>query len=622
MSSEPGKPRILVEHVKGDPAQLPEGVVHAPSRGADDPPRLSRQARVSDDSLQIAEVRALFAQQQEDLFRAALANVRVGGWLFHESKQALKAQPARSAEALARLLRRRYVGPAERASAANALAQLGVANGERALLRALGSPSAPMRAEALKVLRQWDCPVDLRPPARARRAVALIDDPDPQVARAAVELCTFRRLPGTEERLAALLERGGAVDAAEFARKLAWVVETPRGVGAMLPHLFQDRPATYSQWTGYALERVVAHPDPAVSGPVRAAFLAYLLGFEGEQRYDQSLVRDLSAVAGEETLPVLEDVLARAKDPVSRAYALGGIARLRPGEAVSRVLEQIGREGPWDSLLGVLHRHATPADAERILPAVLPDPAEPRPVRLSVVRLVLERLGEAGRRAVEAHAGHLEPDARMWVLWKQRGLDLRSALADLRAAGVIDLPPEEVLARLARKREREEEGPLDLTDPGALKAALDCAGVLVAFDAERDQVPCDHDALLLEFAEASGGRFTPECPVQVWHQQGEEDNAPYTVKFLHRGRLFEFGAENYGDWYDVEAVRQALNFALADAGLPQRYLALHGKGQIAELVFADPAAFVPVAERYGPALSEDASQAMRLGKVYERQGFE
>jgi hypothetical protein len=166
----------------------------------------------------------------------------------------------------------------------------------------------------------------------------------------------------------------------------------------------------------------------------------------------------------------------------------------------------------------------------------------------------------------------------------------------------------------------DEPRPLDLADPYALLGALAQAGLLTVFDAETGMVPCDHHRLILEFGEGSAGRFVPECPVQLWHQQGEEDyDAPYTVQFLYRGKLYSFGAENYGDWYDVEAVQNAINFALADAGRPERYLALESDGQMAQFVFADPAAFLPVAERYGLPLSGDPTAAMRKGKEYEQR---
>jgi hypothetical protein len=108
--------------------------------------------------------------------------------------------------------------------------------------------------------------------------------------------------------------------------------------------------------------------------------------------------------------------------------------------------------------------------------------------------------------------------------------------------------------------------------------------------------------------------------VQSWHQTSKDDyQAPYTVWFVHAGRLYRFGAENRGDWYDVEAVHRAINSALATAGQRERFIALESEGQIAAFVFADPERFIPVAKKYGLPLSDDPDSAMRKGREYERK---
>jgi HEAT repeat protein len=622
-SSQPQKPKILVEHVQGDPAQLPEGIVYAPSRGADAPARVSRQAQVIDDPEQVAQCRALYEQELDQLFASALITVREGGWLYLEHKGALTARRDRAVSALRPIMSgKQKASPTARVRAASALLALGERDGEAFLFDALTSRSAGLRAAAFKTLREHDCKADFTVPGRTEAVLARITDTDPEAAKAAVDLCVYRKLPGTESSLMALLASRRAQRPSEVAMKLAEVAETPQAVQAALPHLLRDRPEEYSQWTGFALEHALGHPDPAVSAPIRRALHKYTLQFQGKQRYDQSLVRDLAKTADRDAVPVLEDIYARAEDPVSRWYALEALARLHPEQAVDRILDCVRREGVREMLVDILREHVRGTDAGRVLPVVL-HPFDEAGTSLppAVVRLLLDRLGEPGRQAVEARLDRLDAHARWWALWKLRGLDLRSAVTDLHAAGVISLPPDEVLMGMRQPGEAgDEPRPLDLADPYALLGALAQAGLLTVFDAETGMVPCDHHRLILEFGEWSAGRFVPECPVQLWHQQGEEDyDAPYTVQFLYRGKLYSFGAENYGDWYDVEAVQNAINFALADAGRPERYLALESDGQMAQFVFADPAAFLPVAERYGLPLSGDPTAAMRKGKEYEQR---
>lgn len=156
-------------------------------------------------------------------------------------------------------------------------------------------------------------------------------------------------------------------------------------------------------------------------------------------------------------------------------------------------------------------------------------------------------------------------------------------------------------------------------NPSLLWSALSWADVLTSFDMEIDEIPCEHHRLIMEFAEGSGGVFQPVCAVQTGHRKNDENiRAPYTVRFIDGGRLYRFGAENQGDWYDVKAVIPALTFALAKCGRRERFLGIETSGQDGTYGFADPAAFRPIDEKYSLALSKDPGAAERQGKEYER----
>jgi hypothetical protein len=123
-----------------------------------------------------------------------------------------------------------------------------------------------------------------------------------------------------------------------------------------------------------------------------------------------------------------------------------------------------------------------------------------------------------------------------------------------------------------------------------------------------------------QFVEVTRGKLDVRWPVQAWHQQSDEDfDAPYMLQFVCANRLFRIGAENYGDWYDVEAVVRLLNFALEKTSRPERFIALEPGGQIANYVFADPSAFVPLAKKYGLPLAQNHAQAMRQGIDFEQR---
>jgi hypothetical protein len=69
----------------------------------------------------------------------------------------------------------------------------------------------------------------------------------------------------------------------------------------------------------------------------------------------------------------------------------------------------------------------------------------------------------------------------------------------------------------------------------------------------------------------------------------------------------------------VAAVQRALNFALETAGQKERFVAEERGGQIGVFVFAEPAAFLPIALRYWLPLSRDLDEAMRKGKEFEQK---
>jgi hypothetical protein len=280
---------------------------------------------------------------------------------------------------------------------------------------------------------------------------------------------------------------------------------------------------------------------------------------------------------------------------------------------------------PRDMAVDALRKFASEKDADRIIAALLSNEktARRQQVSRSVTRLLLERLGARGRAAVEGAMDRLDPEARMFALWKLKGFVLDKAIDDLHAAGVVTIAREPLLDAVRLDQELiDERGPLDVSNPDTFVEALTKAGVLLTFDAETGMVPCDHDDLIRRFAEHSLGRFTPECMVQTWNRKREhDDNTPYTVRFLHKGRLYRFAAENKGDWYDVESIHRALNFALRTAGQKERYITLASNGQAASFVFAVPAAFLPIAEKYGLALSDDPDAAMRKGKDFEEKAI-
>jgi hypothetical protein len=611
------KPKLLVGHVQGDPANLPPGILYVPGRDPDAPSRISKEIEVSDDPALLAWTRQAYEADLDQRFTIALQRVQRGEKVYLEYRDALKERSDQAGEELRRIMGDEQASAKARARAAEVLAGIGQTDGSAFLLAALESAAPELSAAALEMLSDWNNKIDLTRPEVAARIIQSLSSPEPEVAAKAAHLCTWRNVPGAEDGLRTAL-MNHPQPSPQMAEALARLATTAESVWAALPDLFQRRPKKYTFSISYNYRRVLDHPDAAVSRPLRQALLRYLLTFTDDgDRLGQHWACDIAAAADETVLPILEDIIARAKDPVSRSYALGGIARLRPEQAVERVLEQIRRDRPWSMLVRLLRKYAVEADYERVCAVLYPDAegGNKRRLEMDDARLLLENLGQRGRQRLIQEMNRLEEHAREWAVWKLQGLDVRNALGELQAAGVIRQTPEELLARMSARSEE----PLDMTNPSLFTRALGYAKLTTGFDTETGFVPCNHHYLIQEFADGSDGRFAPECPIQIWHRKSAKDyDSPYLVQFIYHGRLYRFAAENYGDYYDVESVVRALNTALEQNGRRERYIGLYTGDQCAHFVFADPTAFGPIAQKYGLPLSQDASEGMRAGRAYEQ----
>jgi hypothetical protein len=629
-SGQPGtplssNPKILVEHVEGDSQDLPDGMSVHKGRDHSSPSRVDRQPRIIDDAGEAEKTRRLFKESLDELYKQAIVEVKTGDYVFSESMRALKMRRTEAVSDLKSILKDERLEAVSWTKAAEVLIGLKEPLGERFLLESLRSQSPKVRSAALKTLGEWGIAVDFSAPETARQLLQLLGDADEEVVVAAAHLCSRQRIPGAEEKLAAILETRKLRHPGPIAEDLAEITTTVRAVNALLPHMLRDREKKLPQFVSMPYEAILKNPDPQISEPVRATIHQYMLGFK-EERYEQNIVRDLAATANADSIPLLTDIYRNAKDPVSRDYAFEGLVRLQPARAKALLLDHIARQRANPLTIRMLReRISDEQEFDQVVPIVLAAYTRSKlPLDTETVRLLLEKFGARGKEVVQSHLEQLDEDAKMWAKWKLAGLDLSSALADLRAAGVIRSSPEDVILKMKKgRRESFETEPLDTSDPDNLLWALVQEEIVVTFDAESDQMPCDHHWLLFDFADATYGKFTPEYATQYWQQKNKDDfDAPYIVQLIYKNRMFRVGAENYGDWYDVEAIHRLVNLALETAGQSERFIALQSRGQEAIFVFADPKAFLPIAAKYGLALADDAAQAMKKGQEFERRAID
>jgi hypothetical protein len=218
----------------------------------------------------------------------------------------------------------------------------------------------------------------------------------------------------------------------------------------------------------------------------------------------------------------------------------------------------------------------------------------------------LASLGDVGRSAALEHLdlrrGHAGADyVGLW--WLLQGITVHDAVEKSRQQG------------LPADRPAADDGSLAESpfDPYAhWRSILRRSGGVAGFDTETSTFPNRHDLLILDvLAAASRGSFRPTEAVEVCR----EANDTYDVAFACDGRWFHFTARGMGDWYDVESTVQAVNAALAESGLEERFTGLDTGGQDAFLVWARPSQLKLLAEELWLPLQGDHDFGKRLGRA-------
>jgi hypothetical protein len=70
----------------------------------------------------------------------------------------------------------------------------------------------------------------------------------------------------------------------------------------------------------------------------------------------------------------------------------------------------------------------------------------------------------------------------------------------------------------------------------------------------------------------------------------------HLMRFVAGGQAFSFGVKDYGRYYDVPTVLDALNAAFESLGLRERFIQFRATDTFASGVFVRPGIFLPIAE--------------------------
>ena len=139
-------------------------------------------------------------------------------------------------------------------------------------------------------------------------------------------------------------------------------------------------------------------------------------------------------------------------------------------------------------------------------------------------------------------------------------------------------------------------------------------GNIYWFDVETGTFPNDHHHLLANIAALSdmqGAAFMETPPAE-----DEMESASYRITAQFNGKDYQQIAENYGDWYDVEAVLMLLNRIAVDNPLESRFVTLLTGDQTA-IVWVIDNNKLDRLQKEGLINLSEAEIAMRTGEAFE-----
>lgn len=500
-------------------------------------------------------------------------------------------------------------------AASHMLHALGEPGYEPQVLPSLQDDSAAERLIGLQLLQSVDDMNTPLEPTVAAKVLSLFDDPDAEVRLTAAHVAGARKLPEFGDKLQAAV-RAGRLKPQDVAHWLAEVSDDPSMFDRVADATFADavRQIEGGEWLDVTyLSAFLRNPEPAVAEHARMRLRQMLRRISPGVRRDQTFSTLLEVAATEADVDLLMDVFHHAPQRWSREAAFRGLARVRPGDAHSLATEAFDRAP--HAATKVLLEHATEADTPRILRIV--GALDSDDWTIDTVALLIAKGGEVGRKLVRDRLDELDPYLQTAAKWKLEGLSLETAINEFHQAGIISVPPQELLKPLDDRSDAAIEE--DYIEPAmSLEDALEQANVLMWWDAEAGQMPVGHDDLLTAMAAASNDYFRPRHISEKWLQRdGDEMDAPYRVQFIHHDKLFRVEARNFGAWYDVEAVIAAANTAMEHTGRPERFIPLNGGDQYAMILFADPKALAPLAKKYGLQLDATADGARQRGLAFE-----
>jgi len=372
-------------------------------------------------------------------------------------------------------------------------------------------------------------------------------------------------------------------------------------------------------------------PRPQLPFRERVARAAAEIARTSEQEYEQRKVGFVFAtMTGAESIAAITNLQKSIADPERRArIAIGMMASASPAGLA------IGRRACSHRVLSddtmCRGRATTSRAAPKDVASLLRDG---EPVEALLAKFARPTVLAA--LAACARAGEIYDRAD--CLGSLAALDRPAAVAIAREASASTGPSHrlaDVIGTLLRFPEpgalEAELSRLGLTPghaqtreraPITVAEVLAARGRLTSFDTETGQFPNEHDELLAELAALATPALDDVVFEEIPPPQRENDEGPYyTLHAYAGGKRYTVIANNYGDWYDVDASIGLVNALLIARRSPLRLAALYTGDQTAT-VLAAPASGIRALRDTKLIELAKASDSMRAGKEFEDRVFE
>lgn len=489
----------------------------------------------------------------------------------------------------------------------------GSAEQRRRLLSVLGG--GQLRQEEAKSYREFL----LADRQLAPLVLAQLDDHDEKIVSAAIDCCGSLDLPGAGERFLKMLRRHNVPDEGGL---LFWL-STKEPTDELFRLAVESRVNSEDPRHGLVFAEFIRTAPEPLRSQARDQLRAILTRWRdaGKLGFEASKLSLLSALAKGGTSEDL-DWLRKTAESEDYHYAVGALAayvQLSPEEGRKLLLKWLPTEEHRSAAIRAIADNFVGSRDEEFVQALGQiAPGVKGATLLEISDALVTLGGTSARDEFDKMQNRLSPESRAHFLRRFEPPSREEMSEALHEPGLLALSAQEK-ENLQRELARDEavaRGDL----PPQLFELIRAANRGLAFDAEVVILPCRHDELVHRFAKVSGGKFAPEAVLQVWHQKDDEDDkSPYTLQFVVGGRLYQAAIRNFGGWYDVERVVLMINSALAQQGIPERFLGMEFSGHTTNFVFADPERLTPIANRFGMSLSDDFDAARRNGLKFEAE---